>query len=212
MIARSYKNIRKNVSLKDVGALFDHYLPELASKLNIPKYDDALSPTDAGSLEKKFHTKVDRAADLGKNTESKNYFYILLIMKLIDEKHFDLAREFSDFAASQLKEERTRTMDHFIAKVHYFRGLIYERQGRLNEIVSELLDAYRAANHRDDQQTQATVINYILRSYIKDNLYTEAANLLSICPMPKESSHNQQARYMYYEARVKAVQLNYPEA
>ena len=56
------------------------------------------------------------------------------------------------------------------------------------------------------------MLNYILRSYLRDNLYTEAANLLSICPMPKECSHNQQARYMYYEARVKAVQLNYPEA
>ena len=58
----------------------------------------------------------------------------------------------------------------------------------------------------------ATVLNFILRSYLNDHLYTEAANLISICPMPQDASYNQQARYLYYDARVKAVQVNYPEA
>jgi len=40
-------------------------------------------PTD---LKTKFHTTAEKAQQLASSTEAKNYFYVLLIMKLIDEK------------------------------------------------------------------------------------------------------------------------------
>lgn len=66
-------------------------------------------------------------------------------MKLIDEKRIDLAKDFVDFASSQLVNEFSRTMDYFIAKVYYYKGLIYEKQGKLNLLCAEFFDAYRAA-------------------------------------------------------------------
>jgi hypothetical protein len=167
--------------LKDVGSLFDHYLPELSSKLNIPKFDSSLSPVD---FKEKFHSTPERAAKLAVTHEAQNFFYIMLLMKLLDEKRIDLAKEFVIFATMQLTNENARTMDHFIAKVYYYRGLIAEKTGTLRDIVADLFDAYRHASHRDDHQTQATVLNYIMRSYLNDNLYSEAANLISICPCP----------------------------
>jgi len=50
-------------------------------------------------LKTKFHTQPERSEKLTESTEAKNYFYILLLMKLIDEKRFDLAKEFADFAS-----------------------------------------------------------------------------------------------------------------
>jgi 26S proteasome regulatory subunit N3 len=133
-------------------------------------------------------------------------------MKLIDEKKIKLAKEFIDFARPKIDLENSRTLDHFFAKIYYYSGFIYERLGQLNEFVPEFLTAYRSACHRNDEQTQATIINYILRSYVKDQLYTQAANFIEICSLPENVSPNQQARNLYYEAKIQAVQMNYPEA
>jgi 26S proteasome regulatory subunit N3 len=133
-------------------------------------------------------------------------------MKLIDERKVSLAKEFVDFARHEIDAENSRTLDHFFAKIYYYSGFVYERLGLLNEFVPTFLDAYRSACHRNDEQTQATVINYILRSYISDNLYNQAANLIEICSLPENVSSNQQARYLYYEAKIEAVQLKYAQA
>lgn len=53
-------------------------------------------------------------------------------------------------------------MDNLISKVYFYKGLIYERLGQLNSLVGEFYEVYRAAASRDDQQTQATVLNLIL--------------------------------------------------
>ncbi len=100
-IARSYKRIRRELSLKDVGSLYEHYMPELATKMNIPKYDESLAPS--GKAEDKYHTTPERALKLTGTTEAKIFFYVLLTMKLIDEKRLDLAKEFNDFTAMQIK-------------------------------------------------------------------------------------------------------------
>ena len=133
-------------------------------------------------------------------------------MKLIDERKVPMAKEFVDFARYEIDVENSRTLDHFFSKIYYYSGYIYERLGKLHEFVPSFLDAYRAACHRNDEQTQATVINYILRSYIMDNLYDQAANLIEICSLPENVSSNQQARYLYYEAKIEAVQLKYSES
>jgi len=118
--------------------------------MNLPNYDNTLVPVD---LKERFHTRPDKAQKLAESSEAKNYFYCLLLMKLIDEKRIDLAKDFVDFASSQLVNEYSRTMDYFIAKIYYFKGLIYEKQGHLNTLCAEFFDAYRAAANRDDQQT-----------------------------------------------------------
>jgi len=133
-------------------------------------------------------------------------------MKLIDERKIKMAREFVDFARDEINLENSRTLDHFYSKIYYYSGFVYERLDCLSDLVPAFLDAYRAACHRNDEQTQATVINYILRSYIKDRLYKQAANLIEICTLPENVSPNQQARYLYYEAKIEAIQLKYAEA
>ena len=103
-------------------------MPDLSAKLNIPRYDDSLAPFNAKD---KFQTEPDRAQRLAQSVEAKNFFYILLIMKLVDEQRYDLAKEFVDFAASQIKEENSRTLDHIISKIYFYKGMIYEKKGIL---------------------------------------------------------------------------------
>ena len=133
-IQRGFKWIWKEISLKDVGQIFEYFLPHLASRMNLPTYDWELVPTD---LKTKFHTTAEKAQQLASSTEAKNYFYVLLIMKLIDEKWLNLAKEFVDFASMQLINETSWTMDNLIAKIFYYKGLIYEKSGKLHEVVGE---------------------------------------------------------------------------
>ena len=119
--------------------MFDYFLPELSSKLNIPKYDRETAPFDP---KEKFQTEPDRAQKLTQSVEAKNFFYILLIMKLIDEKKYDLAKEFVDFAAAQIKDENSRTLDHTISKIYFYKGMINEKVGTLSSIVPEFFDVY----------------------------------------------------------------------
>lgn len=209
VVARNYKRIREQLSLKEVGLIYDHYLPAFSAKLNIPRYDPDMMKIDS---EEKLHCTTERAQILTKGIEAKSFLYILLVMKLIDEKKIKMAKELVDFARSQIDLENSRTLDHFFAKIYFYSGFIYEQLGLLNEFVPEFLKAYRAACHRNDEQTQATIINYILRSYIKDQLYTQAANFIEICSLPEGVSPNQQARNLYYEAKIQAIQMKYPEA
>lgn len=162
--------------------------------------------------EEKLHLSSERAVILASTIEAESFLNILLIMKFIDERKIKLAKEFIDYARAKIDLENSRTLDHFFSKIYYYSGFIYERVGELNEFVPQFLDAFRAASHRNDEQTQATVINYILRSYIKDHLYTQAANFIEICSLPENVSSNQQARNLYYEAKIQAIQMKYPEA
>ena len=61
-------------------------------------------------------------------------------MKLIDEKWLNLAKDFVDFASMQLINETSRTMDNLISKIYYYKGLIYEKIGKLNEVVGEFYE------------------------------------------------------------------------
>lgn len=68
VVARNYKRIREEISLKDVGLIFDHYMPELAAKLNISRYDPELMKID---FEQKLHLTQERAIKLTANIEAK---------------------------------------------------------------------------------------------------------------------------------------------
>jgi len=68
VVARNYKRIRSELSLKDVGLIFDHYLPDLSSKLNISRYDPELMKIN---FEQKLHLAQDRAKALASTVEAK---------------------------------------------------------------------------------------------------------------------------------------------
>ena len=74
------------------------------------------------------------------------------------------------------------------------------------------LAAQRTASLRHDDETQASLINRLLRSYTLSNLYDQADKLVSKTTFPPSASNAQYARYHYYLGRIKAVQLNYTAA
>ena len=111
-----------------------------------------------------------------------------------------------------IKDINRRTLDSINARVYYFHGLACELTGQIQSKRGEFYAAYRAACLRMDQITQATILNILLRSYISVNEYESARNLVAKTSFPESASNSQFARYLYYNAKIKAVQLEYSEA
>lgn len=74
------------------------------------------------------------------------------------------------------------------------------------------LAAQRTAALRHDDETEASLINRILRSYLQYSQYDQADKLVSKTSFPTAAGNPQHARYHYYLGRIKAVQLNYTAA
>lgn len=74
------------------------------------------------------------------------------------------------------------------------------------------LIAQRTASLRHDDETQASLINRLLRNYLHYSLYDQADKLVSKTTFPTSAGNPQFARYHYFIGRIRAVQLNYSEA
>lgn len=74
------------------------------------------------------------------------------------------------------------------------------------------LAAQRTASLRHDDETQASLINRLLRNYLHYNLYDQADKLVLKTTFPASAGNPQYARYHYFLGRIRAVQLNYSAA
>ncbi|KAI8846030.1 proteasome regulatory subunit C-terminal-domain-containing protein [Chytriomyces cf. hyalinus JEL632] len=102
-----------------------------------------------------------------------------------------------------------RSMDQLAAKVYFYYERFFDITNRLGEIRPKLLAAQRTATLRHDDETQAVLLNLLLRNYIHFNLYDQADKLVSKTAFPETAVNSQSARYFYYLGRIKAIQLDY---
>jgi 26S proteasome regulatory subunit N3 len=105
-----------------------------------------------------------------------------------------------------------RTADPFVSKVWQHYSFLYEKAGKLDQIRGHLLAAHRTACLRHDEIGQATLLNLLLRNLIHYNLYDQASKLVSKTNFPESTSNNQFVRYLFYRAKILAVQLDYTDA
>jgi 26S proteasome regulatory subunit N3 len=75
-----------------------------------------------------------------------------------------------------------------------------------------LLAAQRTASLRQDDDSQAVVINLLLSNYLSYSLYSQADKLVSKTTFPTSAGNPQLARYLYHLGRIRAVQLSYTDA
>ena len=112
----------------------------------------------------------------------------------------------------KIKNINQRTLDPINARAYYLHSLASEMTGQLKSRRAEYFAAYRSACLRLDNASQATLLNILLRSYLIDNEYELASNLVAKTTFPESAPNSQLARFLYYNGRIKAVQLEYTEA
>jgi len=108
------------------------------------------------------------------------------------------------------------TLDIIGSKAYMLYSLVHELHSVTSyiSIRPALFTAYRTACLRRDDMGRATLVNLLLRNYIRFNHYELALKLLDGIPeqYPAAVSNNQFVRHLYYVGRVYAVSCDYGEA
>lgn len=140
------------------------------------------------------------------------FLHLLTVIAIMDAKQADHALPIATSLVQSLGEFNRRTMDELNARAYFYYARAVELTGCFSTIRSQLLAAYRTATLHHDAPTQAVLLNLLLRNYIAYNLFDQADKLLSRAKFPETRSNNQLARYLYYNGRIKAIQLDYTDA
>lgn len=140
------------------------------------------------------------------------YLNLLVLLFAIDRTKYKQALVLSEKMMEKISNQNRRSLDVIAAKCFFYYGRINELSGRLDQIRFTLHSRLRTAILRNDYEGTAVLINVLLRSYLQYNLYDQALKLISKSTFPLQASNNEWARYLFYNGRIKAIQLEYSEA
>jgi len=141
------------------------------------------------------------------------YLHLFVVMHLIDKKNYEEAITCSTSLVNRLNSFTRPTLSPLTAKAFFYYSRSYELTHRLSEIRGNLLSAYRTAVLRHDIESQATILNLLLRNYLEYNLFEQADKLVSKASFPEAATASlQYARYLYYQGKIKSAQLEYSDA
>ncbi|TFY75365.1 hypothetical protein EWM64_g8646 [Hericium alpestre] len=145
--------------------------------------------------------------------EVEVYLRLLVLHHLLTSKDtYGKALQLAQETVQKIHALNRRSMDPIAAKVWFAVMRAYELGGELSDARPLFLAAQRTASLRHDDETQAALINQLLRSYLNYSLYDQADKLVSKTKFPVSAANPQYTRYHYYLGRIRAVQLNYTDA
>ncbi|XP_067620332.1 probable 26S proteasome non-ATPase regulatory subunit 3 [Eurosta solidaginis] len=153
-----------------------------------------------------------RSASKAPIAEVDAYFYLLLLVKLIDEGDLKRASVCSEALMSKIAGQNRRTLDLIGAKSYFYHSRVTELSNSLETIRGFLHARLRTATLRNDYEGQAVLINCLLRNYLHYFLYDQADKLVKKSVFPVSASNNEWARFLYYLGRIKAAKLEYSDA
>lgn len=191
----------------------DSHVNNAASTNNKSGDSDATAPADSPPKPATPSLDALAATPTPSNTpEVVAYLHLLAVLAVLDTQHIDKALALSSALVDSLCAMNRRTMDELNSRAYFYHARCVELSGNFASIREALLAAYRTATLHHDAPTQAVLLNLLLRNYISYNLFDQADKLLSRTKFPETRSNNQFARYLYYNGRIKAIQLDYSDA
>lgn len=104
-----------------------------------------------------------------------------------------------------------------LARLYRYQSLVMESPAKKEKAVvvlerGDLVGAHRMAVVRRDVDTQATLLNIMLRDLLQANQVEQAQKLLANSTFPTTASNNQLCRHLYYSGRIQALRLEYTSA
>jgi 26S proteasome regulatory subunit N3 len=144
--------------------------------------------------------------------EVELYVHLLVLLYLIDQKKYDVAAICSRSMIARADIHEKRSLDAFLARAFFYLALISERTGKITEIAGYFNGRLRMATLRHQSESQATIIVCLLRAYLLTKQLVAAAKLVRKVTFPENANNNDLARFLYYQGRIKALQLDYVSA
>ncbi|KAG1776894.1 PCI domain-containing protein [Suillus placidus] len=220
-VLRSLTALRKRINDKVLrDAVEENYPKDSAVKNSLLSWLPPAPPAEQ-SMEVDTTSEANAAAPLSPPSkptsdpvpEAEIYLRLLIIHHLHTSKDtYSKSIELSHETVDKMQSMNRRSMDPIAAKIWFAVERSYELGGELADARPMFLAAQRTASLRHDDDTQASLINRLLRGYLHYNLYDQADKLVSKTTFPASASNPQYARYHYFLGRIKAVQLNYTAA
>ncbi|VEL26883.1 unnamed protein product, partial [Protopolystoma xenopodis] len=208
-VLRSISAIRKKLNYYVLRSLVQGYYPSPSPhKDYFTEFLPEAMETDFCSS--KFRPRMGKSSSLLPEVEA--YLHLLLLIFLIDEKHYEEATKCSSLLMDRLNGSNRRYLSMFAGRCYFYHSRAFELVGRLEDIRSFLHSRLRTATLRNHHDSQAVLINLLLRNYLHYNLYDQAFKLISRVVFPESAPNNEWARYLYYFGRIKAIQLDYSAA
>jgi 26S proteasome regulatory subunit N3 len=150
--------------------------------------------------------------------EVEVYWHLLLTTLLLDRRAFPAALLVADAALAIVRDQthrRRRSLEPFAWRAERYAALCAERCDADSQAQrrSDALAQLRFAALRHDEEGAAVLLCIVLRSYLAQRQVAQAFKLLARTPIAADRvSASQMARLLYYQGRIKAVQLDYSEA
>nr|CAB3265242.1 26S proteasome non-ATPase regulatory subunit 3 [Phallusia mammillata] len=202
------KRINNNVMYRLIRMFFNGRQPtDEMSKLDLLTYIEESMETESEPTK-----PLSRQNKVPRLPETEIYIYLLLLIYLIDNKSYPKAMKLANAVVTKLVKENRRSLDPLAAKCYFYYSRVFELTDKFEDVRSILHARLRTAALVHDADTQASLLNLLLRNYLHYNLYDQAEKLASKSTFPEPASNNEWARYLYYTGRIRAVQLEYSEA
>lgn len=229
-VLRSTNKIRRTLTARLFKRVLAQYYPPGALRDELStfaeKVEQASQDMDVENVEVETEESSPSSTPSSISFEVDLYLHLLLTILLIDNKLHEEAAVCSTklvekvtertsinlHAVGELQGPFRRTLGPLIAKAYFYYARSHELLNRLAEIRGTLLAALRTATLRHDDESQATLLNLLLRNYLHFKLFDQADKLLSKSSFPENASSNQIARFLYYQGKIKSVQLAYTDA
>ncbi|PAV91826.1 hypothetical protein WR25_18986 [Diploscapter pachys] len=158
------------------------------------------------------------------SSESDVYPHFLVIVHLIDSKRFPEAKQGAERLIERIDKLDRRSLDAFAARAYFYLAFACEnldaearksgqQSSNLVFTVCQFLNTrLRLATVRALPESQATLIYTLLRCYMLNGYYQTAEQFVAKVSFPEGANNNDLARYMFYQGRFKALQLDYTGA
>ncbi|KAK2082634.1 26S proteasome non-ATPase regulatory subunit 3 [Saguinus oedipus] len=179
---------------------------------DIKEHVKPLEKAVSGKEPRFFRPRTGKAASAPLLPEVEAYIQLLMVIFLMNSKRYKEAQKISDDLMQKISTQNRRALDLVAAKCYYYHARVYEFLDKLDVVRRFLHARLRTATLRHDADGQATLLNLLLRNYLRYSLYDQAEKLVSKSVFPEQANNNEWARYLYYTGRIKAIQLEYSEA
>jgi len=142
------------------------------------------------------------------SAEADTFFWVLVCMALVKERLYEACQRTALQALSRPLENRC--LFPYTSKLYFYLALSQERLHTFDS--RYFLQEYRSACLRHDKYSQATLLNILMRGLLLSGKVEQAQQLDSKTEFPKDALHAEMARHLYYQGRIKALQLSYSDA
>lgn len=113
---------------------------------------------------------------------------------------------------TSLSAGSTSSLFPLLSRMFRLRSLMAEalNDSNLTALLrADMSKAHNMAALRRDVDTQAAILNSMLRDLLRSSQVEQAEKLLANSTFPETASNNQLCRYLYYSARIQALRLDY---